>query len=196
MKKEKNKAKKKHSTGILVLWCFVMFILGAFAMCGVFYALSEHADVEWRSYIENTLIPNAIAMVTSLAATLLILKPSITSIVNMLKAVISLFKQATDDVNATVTSSARSEAEVFQSRQEIAELRAELNAIRDSVSLIPEALSIIKDTKEGVEDIGEVSRIGFGSMAEHVKNGAAKRIMNLKAARSERSAEEDEIKEA
>ena len=196
MKKEKNKEKKKHSTGILVLWCFIMFILGAFAMCGVFYALSEHADVEWRSYIENTLIPNAVAIVTSLAATLLILRPAITNIVNIILPVINSFKQATDDVNATVTSSARSEEEVYKSRQEIASIRAELDAIKESVALLPTVLSIIKDTKEGVEDIGEVSRIGFGSMAEHVKNGAAKKIMNLKAIRSERSAEDDENKEA
>lgn len=192
----KNKVKKKHSTGTVVLWCFVMFILGAFAMCGAFYALSEHADVEWRSYIENTLIPNAVAIVTSLAATLLILRPAITNIVNIILPVINSFKQATDDVNATVTSSARSEEEVYQSRQEIASIRAELDAIKESVALLPTVLSIIKDTKEGVEDIGEVSRIGFGSMAEHVKNGAAKRIMNLKAAKAERSAEDDENKEA
>lgn len=192
----KNKVKKKHSTGTVVLWCLVMFILGAFAMCGAFYALSEHADVEWRSYIENTLIPNAIAIVTSLTATLLILRPAITNLVNTVIPVINSFRQATQDVNATVTSSAKSEAEVYESRREFNDIRAEIAEIRECAKLLPEAVAIINETRAELKANTEISKLGFGSMSELTKNGAARRITGGRVKVSEGTVTEDEGKEA
>lgn len=192
----KNKVKKKHSTGTVVLWCLVMFILGAFAMCGVFYALSEHADVEWRSYIENTLIPNAVAIVTSLTATLLILRPAITNLVNIVIPVINSFRQATQDVNATVTSSAKSEAEVYESRREFNDIRAEITEIRECAKLLPEAMAIINETRAELKANTEISKLGFGSMSELTKNGAARRITGGRGKASEGTVTADEGKEA
>lgn len=188
----KTKVKKKHSTGILVLWCVVMFILGAFAMCGVFYALSEHTDVDWRSYIENTLIPNAIAIVAAIATALLTLKPIITSIANTVTAVIGSFKQAMADVNATVTSSAKSEAEVYESRREFNEIRAEIAEIKECARLLPEAVAVLNETRSELEANTAISRLGFGSMSELTKNGAARIITDGKAKASERTVKADE----
>lgn len=188
----KTKVKKKHSTGILLMWCLVMFILGAFAMCGVFYLLSEHTDVEWRSYIENTLIPNAIAIVAAIATALLTLKPIITSIANTVNAVIGSFKQATDDVNATVTSSAKSEAEVYESRREFNEIRAEIAEIKECARLLPEALAIINETRSELKTNTEISKLGFGSMSELTKNGAARKITDGKVKVSEGKVTKDE----
>lgn len=189
----KTKVKKKHSTGILVLWCFIMFILGAFAMCGVFYALSEHADVEWRSYIENTLIPNAIAIVTSIGAAIVLLRPIIVNIATIVAEAASKFKQATDDVNASVTSSARSEEEVYKSRQEIASMRAELAEIRELASILPGVAAAVDDTKRRVDTNNKMSKLAFGSMSELVKNGTARQISGYLPAKDvEGSVEEDE----
>lgn len=192
----KTKVKKKHSTGTVVLWCIVMFILGAFAMCGAFYALSEHTDVDWRGYIENTLIPNAIAIVAAIATALLTLKPIITSIANTVNAVIGSFKQATADVNATVTSSAKSEAEVYESRREFGEIKAEIAEIRECAKLLPEALEIIKGTRSELKENTEISKLGFGSMSELTKNGAARRITDGKVNVTEGKVNLDENEKA
>lgn len=188
----KNKEKKKHSTGKIVLCCIITFIVGAVGMCVAFYALENHSDVDWQSYIENTLIPNAIAIVSSISAALLLLRPIIVNTAKVLIEVIGKFKQATEDVSATVTSSARSEAEVYESRREIAELREEIEEIRECARLIPEALAVINEARDEIINNTEISRLGFGSMAEHVKNGAAKRIMNLKAVKTESEVSVDE----
>ena len=192
MNKEKNKEKKKHSTGKIVLCCIIAFIVGAVGMCVAFYALENHSDVDWQSYIEHTLIPNAIAIVVSVGTALFALKPIIDKIATVVMSVVEKFKSATEDVSATVTSSARSEAEVYESRREIAELREEIEEIRECARLIPEALAVINEARNEIINNTEISRLGFGSMAEHVKNGAAKRIMNLKAVKTESEVSVDE----
>lgn len=175
----KTKEKKKHGTGALILWCFITFILGAAAMCGVFYLLSEHVKVDWAEYIEGVLIPNGIAIVAAIGTSCFALKPIIDKIALVISNVIDKFKQATDDVKATVASSAKSEEEVYQSRREIAELKESVEQIKLLASDIPEALQVIRETRSSVAENNEMSRLGFGSMSELVKNGAARRISDL-----------------
>ncbi len=194
MKKEKNKEKKKHSTGKIVLCCIIAFIIGAVGMCVAFYVLENHTDIDWQYYIEHTLIPNAIAIIVSIGTACFALKPIIDRIATVVTVVVDKFKSATDDVNATVTSAARSEAEVYESRREIAELREEIDEIRECARLIPEALAVINEARDEILNNTEISKLGFGSMAEHVKNGAAKRIMNLKATKTESEVSADEGK--
>lgn len=177
----KTKEKKKHSTGALLMWCIITFILGAAVMCGAFYLLTEHAQVDWAEYIENTLIPSAIAIVAAIGTSCLALKPIIDKIALVVSSVIEKFKQATDDVNATVASSARSEEEVYQSRLQIAELKESVEEIKSLARDIPEALAVIRETRNSVAESCEMSRLGFGSMNELVKNGAARRISDLHA---------------
>ena len=188
----KNKVKKKHSTGKIVLCCIIAFIIGAVGMCAAFYVLNKHVDIDWQYYIEHTLIPNAIAIIVSIGTACLALKPIIDKIAGVVMVVVDKFKSATDDVNATVTSAARSEEEVYQSRREFAEIRAEIEEIRECAKLLPEAVKVIEQTKKELQKNTEISKLGFGSMAEHVKNGAAKRIMNLKVEKAEREVVGDE----
>lgn len=183
MKKEKKKEKKKYGAGRIVLCCVIAFIIGAVGMCGVFYVLRNHSDIDWQTYIEHTLIPNAIAIVAAIGTALLTLKPIITNIASVVTSVVDKFKSATEDVNATVTSSAKSEAEVYESRREIAELRAEIEEIRECAKLIPEALAVINETRTELINNTEISKLGFGSMGELVKKGSARRIMEYKTAK-------------
>lgn len=192
MKKEKNKENKKYGAGRIVLCCIIAFIIGAVGMSVAFYVLKNHSDIDWQYYIEHTLIPNAIAIVAAISTACLTLKPIIVKIAELATSVVDKFKSATEDVSATVVSSAKSEAEVYENRREIAELRAEIEEIRECARLIPETLTVINEARDEIINNTEISKLGFGSMAEHVKNGAAKRIMNLKAAKTESEVSEDE----
>ena len=181
---KKNKEKKKYGAGRIVLCCIITFIIGAIGMCAAFYALENQSDIDWQSYIEHTLIPNAIAIVTAVGTACLALKPIIDRIAMVVTSVVDKFKSATDDVNAAVSSSAKSEAEVYESRREIAEIRAEIEEIRACTKLIPEALTVINEARDEIIKNTAISKLGFGSMAEHIKNGAAKRIIEYKTAKA------------
>ena len=191
MKKEK----KKYGAGRIALFWIIGLLIGAGGMCVAFYALENHTDINWHVYIEETLVPNAMAIVAAIATALLALKPIITNIANTVTAVVGRFKQVTSDVNETVKSSARSEEEVYQSRLEIAAMREEIKQIRELATLIPGAVEAIADTRQRVNTNSEMSRLAFGSMNELVKNGAARQIMEYTSAKEERSESNNENSE-
>lgn len=191
----KNKNKKTYGAGRIVFFCIIAFIIGAVVMCAAFYVLENKTDVDWAAYIENVLIPNGIAIVVAIGTTCLALKPIIDKIALVVTSVVDKFKQATDDVNATVSSSARSEEEVYQSRREISEMKQSIEDIKTLVSDMPEAMKVMRETRRGVAENNEMSRLGFGSMNELVKNGAARRITSYRGVNDESEVSEDEENE-
>lgn len=186
------KEKKKYGAGRVFFCSLIAFVIGAIGMCAAFYVLETRTDIDWQYYIEHTLIPNAIAIISAVGTACLVLKPSVDKICAIVNSVVDKFNSVTENVSATVSSSAKSEAEVYESRREIAELKSEIKEIRECARLLPEAVKVIDETKRELEKNTEISKLGFGSMSEHIKNGAAKRIMNLKTVKEESEVDVDE----
>lgn len=182
---KKQKKIKRYGAGRVALFFLIGIVVGAILLCAAFYALENYADVDWRTYVEEQLIPQALAIIAAVGTACLALKPVIDRVALTVNSVISKFKSATDDVNATVTSSAKSEAATYEMMQQFANLREEITEIRELARQMPELIETVNAISRGVDDNTEISRVGFGSMIELTKSGASKRIMRIGARKTE-----------
>lgn len=182
---KKQKKIKRYGAGRVALFFLIGIVVGAILLCAAFYVLENYADVDWRTYVEEQLIPQALAIIAAVGTACLALKPVIDKVALTVNSVISKFESATDDVNATVTSSAKSEAATYEMMQQFADLREEITEIRELARQMPELIETVNAISRGVDDNTEISRVGFGSMIELTKSGASKRIMRIGARKTE-----------
>lgn len=219
MSRNKNKGRR---AGAFLIGALLGLIIGAVAVGALFYVLQEKSGIDWREYVEGTLIPQAIAVVASIGTACLFLKPTVDKIAAVVAAVVEKFKSVTEDVSATVTQSARSEEEIYENRLEIAGMKSLVEGlgknvgealtaldsaaeagkdIRRMLSAIEESVSCNKELRDSVGDIltlarqnKEIAQLAFGSMDELVKKGSARRIMTIASGEEEKGLEENENK--
>ena len=157
--------------------------------------------VEWdmeevKTYINTTVIPAAVMVVTALAALYVALVP----VFNKVKAVIAKFSAASEEITATAGESELTKkntkaaldklsAEYKELLAQNKELKAQYEALEGSVK---EALSQMADTVTGemgavkglAEDIEKMLIVGFCNNKELIAQGWAKKIAEIGAAAS------------
>ena len=175
MKKEK----KKYGIGRVILAFVIGLVIGAVLLCIAYYALREKGSLDWRTYIEEQLVPQAIAIAVSVGAALLAYKPVINGVASTVSAVIEKFKGATDDVNATVTASAKSRADVEAAVEEFGKIKDTVEEIRQNAAMLSGIAEELSAVRASVRDNVAISKLGFGSMIEHTKSGASREIMKI-----------------
>ena len=149
------------------------FLLGA--VIGVILAVGvymyTYGDVEWETYIEEELLPNAVIALTSVGA----LCGAALPIINRVNGTLVSFDKATDDVQKTVASDERIVAEVSAYRQEIREAVSEIRSIKEEIS------DRIAPVETSARNIERIVHIGFGNNKELVEGGFAAAIEEVGA---------------
>ena len=169
---------KKTKVKFLIIGLVFGIALGAAGICAALYA--ARGEVDWRAYIEDVLLPNAVTALVTLGVVGVGVKPAINSVLSAAAS----FVGATASVRESAEEKAESTKRIEESREEFSRQSAEnaerIEALsRESGERISELTAKLERAEQGVEDIKAILKLGFGCMDELVKKGSAKRIMKV-----------------
>lgn len=178
----------KNKIKYILLGVVLGLIMGAVAIAAVFYMTEGASDVDLAEYIEGVLIPNVLTAVAAVGTVALAFKPQIDRIADAIGKVIDKFVGATEDVRATVESSAQSEAEARESLSRVAEFASAVEAVKSAVD---EAKTLVAEVQGSSGEIKEMLMLGFGNTDELVRKGKARQIMKIGEREKEMQKETD-----
>lgn len=148
----------------VVILFILGIVIGALAAVGVYFLTV--GEVAWQEYIETKLIPNITLALSAISALCVAALPIIAKV----ETAVSKFKQATDDVNATVDNDKTVVQTIGEYSTKLDVLVTELKTLKTDVE------SIIAPVAKKVENIEKVVHIGFCNNEELVKKGYAHEI--------------------
>ena len=142
-------------------------VIGITACVGVYFLTQN--DIAWQEYIDTKVIPNVVLALSTISALCVAAMPIITKI----KATLTSFDKATQDVNGTAQSGKNTIENVLKCKEDI-------QAIMDEFTLAKtEMQEALTQMQNGINNIETISRIGFGNTSELVKNGYARQIAEV-----------------
>lgn len=144
----------------VILFLTVGFLLGIAAAAGA-YLLSK-GEVDWQSYIENTLAPYVVAASASVGTLYIGAIP----VINLVKGAAGKFHTATEKVTKTVENNEQNE-------KVLTEYDERISAFENRFDLLDEKLLSVINLSE---DARKMLLIGFCNMDELVKKGYAAEI--------------------
>ena len=166
-------------------------LVGAVAMCAVFYVTEGAGSVDWQEYIEGTIIPLVLSTATAAGVGSLAFKPTMDGICSLVKAAVGKFTQATKDVNDVKLNAAEKKAEAAEKLAKVTEFAAAVADMKKELSLTRGLLEAVQSATEvQSSEVKQMLRLGFGNMDELVKKGSAKRIMKVGEIKTDAAAAE------
>ena len=155
----------------LILCLVLGFILGACAAVGVYFLAS--GEVNWQSYIENTLVPNIVAAGAAVGTLYIGSIP----VLNLVKNAVGKFHTATEKITKTAENGEQNEKALAEYDKRISAFEDEcdnrITAFEDRFNTLDEGLSSLITNSEMAQ---KMMLIGFCNMDELVKKGYAAEI--------------------
>ena len=119
---------------------------------------------ELRAYIEDMLIPMAVAVVTAFTAFWITVRPIVKGAIKAVSMIVADLKSAKGTVDEAAKSVKQADSEKSEAYAMIAEMRAD-----------------IADMRSRLQTVERIERIGFGNIKELVVGGYAKEIGRIGA---------------
>ena len=158
--------------GKWLLWMLLGLCIGVVA-CVLVY-LFTMGDVDWQTFLKETILPEATIVATSIGSLCLIINPWLKKVT----AASNVFSAAKSSIDLTLEGNkaqdAKNKAQELKNRDQEVKNRA----VRQQVTAMQADLD---QTKKSVENIEKILRIGFGNMEEMVVNGYAHEIAKVGA---------------
>ena len=160
--------------GKTIIGTIAGFIFGIVVSFGVYYLTA--ADVAWEEFLNNTLIPTAFIVLTSIGT----ISVAATPIINRVIKTLEKFNQATKDVNETAENGSLANKDIKAYGDQLEKFTYEIS-------------DIVKPLADDVANIKTMCKIGFCNSDELVEKGYAVDIAKLAKEGSENEERREEL---
>lgn len=149
----------------IILFLLIGVLLGVALATAVYFIFQN--DIDWRTYIETTLVP----LIASAAASIFALYMGAVPLYKIVRSAAGALFTATDKVEITASKGEQSDLRLEEYGARIASFEDRFDSIEQ----------MLQDTAEGYKSVARIMQLGFGNMDELVRKGYAAKIKEVDA---------------